>query len=892
MDQASVTGEELSSKLHTAYPIIAWPKRSKSDPFTDWDIRNISDALSRSGYIHWSKVPRIYAVLHSISQIHAMKAFLEDSVTDLGFPFTNQTLPHAFSDQAARKEFLDAQPLVASKVLEFEQGSKHYHFSSIEEVPLLKLSELGRGQFGSVDRVRSEVSFREYARKLIPRGRTFQKDKKILRDFENELHSLRKLSHHHIVQLVSSYTDPKFVGIIMSPVADCNLKEYLWGNFEPSLVRTFFGCLAVAVRFLHEHQVRHKDIKPQNVLVYKGTVLFTDFGISRDWAEAGRETTTGQTALTPKYCAPEVADWGPRNSSSDIWSLGCVFLEMFAVISGFSICQLSQYLETHGSHSSNYQLNHTGVQSWCDFAWPHGISPGPLSWIQNMMKFEKSERWTAQKLSDCIQEQTEHGEISYVGQCCDTAVGSPQTVESPPTDNAMEFVSSVSPADGARSSSNPDTSTFGSLGIRSLAVASNTTSSMHYESPDHNQVQQQKRSSSKRPLTATQRETSTKNKKRGQTQQTKVYSDYRGSADNSDSLRRRLPVKKRSNVEGDGQKSLPYCFLMAQRNRLSRQQVLGFIAASHNIESLMPRSTRGSRGSEKIIFCYGDYMLPDVIYAETCVRSKPSQYAQWSTLEGLIRHMTPAVLYGYGRFCPDASEGLNSIPTVKATGSITDEVRGMLVFGWHDSHTQGSRKYESKHEHDVEEEVVLELQDGNTMKVGATLRVWNEDLVDRLTPYDCNWEPHDMLQSEWYALMPRSVKAEDMRLEGSFLETISNKNAIPGIPRRALPKRTTHSLRRVRRNSVQERVMSQEQAMPRTNQNGDGDFCLTEDLIGELFYSGVTSSTCLDLCGYFPTNLFSVVLNRHAFSFSKLQFNITSQLAGLTAFGPQTPQLI
>jgi hypothetical protein len=227
MERPGASGDTRSAELDSA---IAWPKRDKSVPFTDLDIRNISENLSRSGQTQWSKLPRIYAVLHSIAQTQSMKAFLDDSITDLGFPFTNRTLLHTFSDQAVRKNFLAAQHLVASTVLEFEKESKHYHFSQAEDVPLFKLSELGRGQFGSVDRIRSDVSFQEYARKLIPRGYTFQKDKKIFRDFENKLHSLRKLSHYYIVQLVGSYTDPKFVGIIISPVPDATLKSTYGGT--------------------------------------------------------------------------------------------------------------------------------------------------------------------------------------------------------------------------------------------------------------------------------------------------------------------------------------------------------------------------------------------------------------------------------------------------------------------------------------------------------------------------------------------------------------------------------------------------------------------------------------------------------------------------------------
>jgi serine/threonine protein kinase len=59
----------------------------------------------------------------------------------------------------------------------------------------------------------------------------------------------------------------------MSPVADWNLADFLdRGSISPddrSLLRTFYGCLAVALRYLHENCIRHKDIKPQVCIVNK-----------------------------------------------------------------------------------------------------------------------------------------------------------------------------------------------------------------------------------------------------------------------------------------------------------------------------------------------------------------------------------------------------------------------------------------------------------------------------------------------------------------------------------------------------------------------------------------------------------------------------------------------
>ena len=90
-----------------------------------------------------------------------------------------------------------------------------------------------------------------------------------------------------------------------------------------------YGCLASGLAFIHKQTIRHKDIKPQNILIHQGNVLFTDFGISVDFSEHGRSTTTGHPqSFTRKYCAPEVANWDKRNSKSDVFSLGCVYAEI------------------------------------------------------------------------------------------------------------------------------------------------------------------------------------------------------------------------------------------------------------------------------------------------------------------------------------------------------------------------------------------------------------------------------------------------------------------------------------------------------------------------------------------------------------------------------------
>ncbi|KAH6629837.1 hypothetical protein C7974DRAFT_395322 [Boeremia exigua] len=393
------------------------------------DIRNIAQLLVRDSQDAWSRIPRIYSVLRVIGQVEAISHFLDEDITDVWFPFSQKSLPTSFHDHPARLSFLDNQHLVFNaKAVSFERvHAKHSHFRDASEVPLRTTGELGKGGFGSVDRVLSTITHREYARKLIPRGRTFRREKEVLRSFEKELSSLKKLSaHRHIVEFVGSYTDPRYVGIITSPVADCNLHEYLTGNLDVgarSFLRTFFGCLATALGYLHDNRIRHKDIKPQNVLVHEGRVLLTDFGLALDWNDINNSTTEGPTWATPRYSAPEVANHAERNWSADIWSLGCVFLEIWTVLNRNTIQALHEHMSSTGTKFSPYSANFESVGLWIEHikALPGPeVDKVPAPWISNMLQLKREDRCNAHAIQDYIYEHSldPTATFAFAGRCC------------------------------------------------------------------------------------------------------------------------------------------------------------------------------------------------------------------------------------------------------------------------------------------------------------------------------------------------------------------------------------------------------------------------------------------------------------------------------------------
>ncbi|KEF53894.1 uncharacterized protein A1O9_10296, partial [Exophiala aquamarina CBS 119918] len=80
----------------------------------------------------------------------------------------------------------------------------------------------------------------------------------------------------------------------------------------------FFRCLTTALSYLYNQNIRHKDIKPKNILVKSSKALFIDFRLSLDYTDLTRSTTKGLTARILRYYAPKVASSSPRNKSSNV----------------------------------------------------------------------------------------------------------------------------------------------------------------------------------------------------------------------------------------------------------------------------------------------------------------------------------------------------------------------------------------------------------------------------------------------------------------------------------------------------------------------------------------------------------------------------------------------
>lgn len=234
------------------------------------------------------------------------------------------------------------------------------------------------GGCATVEMVKDITTGRTFAHKLFRRyhGPNLGKFKQ---EIDNEIMIMRRLSSHpHIIRLFATYSCGRDFGMILTPVADSgDLATYLLnisdsGNpvstEQRAVLVLAFGCLASGLAYIHQQTIRHKDIKPQNILIHQGRVIYTDFGIAFDGSHLENTTTTGTpSAFTRRYCAPEVANWSKRNRKSDVFSLGCVYIELLTVLEPFFytklleaptyfeiVCELRAHLNDKCTHDSHW----------------------------------------------------------------------------------------------------------------------------------------------------------------------------------------------------------------------------------------------------------------------------------------------------------------------------------------------------------------------------------------------------------------------------------------------------------------------------------------------------------------------------------------------------------
>ena len=192
------------------------------------------------------------------------------------------------------------------------------------------LGNIGQGMSGKVYKARHKKENRFYAIKKLNFNEINEKERIAIQD---EVNLLKQLKHPNIVTYKDSFFDSdNCLNIVMvfCELGDMYTKIHKQkGEYFPEeQILLWLAQLCLALSYVHDKQILHRDIKTQNIFIQnEHTIRIGDFGIAKGYNQ--NQDLGGSLIGTPLYMAPEVYNSSKKYSfRSDIWSLGCCIFEM------------------------------------------------------------------------------------------------------------------------------------------------------------------------------------------------------------------------------------------------------------------------------------------------------------------------------------------------------------------------------------------------------------------------------------------------------------------------------------------------------------------------------------------------------------------------------------
>lgn len=182
--------------------------------------------------------------------------------------------------------------------------------------------ELGRGGMGIVFLAREVALERPVAIKLLPPQLATSE---LVAGFLQEARTAARLAHPHIVPIHAVEQIGDLVFFVMGYIPGMTLAERVrdHGQLAAPEVARLLQEVAWALAHAHQHGVVHRDVKPENILLERGSgrALVTDFGIAR-LQESTPGTGSERLMGTARVVSPEQAAGQPGDSRGDLYSLG------------------------------------------------------------------------------------------------------------------------------------------------------------------------------------------------------------------------------------------------------------------------------------------------------------------------------------------------------------------------------------------------------------------------------------------------------------------------------------------------------------------------------------------------------------------------------------------
>jgi cyclin-dependent kinase 2 len=191
-----------------------------------------------------------------------------------------------------------------------------------------KIEKIGEGTYGIVYKAKDLLTGKMVALKKI---RLDTETEGVPSTAIREISLLKELTHPNIVQLLDVVHSDRKLYLVFEYL-NLDLKKYMDmappGGLPLPLVKSYIYQLLQGILYCHSHRILHRDLKPQNLLIdADGNIKLADFGLARAFALPVRTYT--HEVITLWYRAPEILLGSNLYSTAiDIWSLGCIFVEM------------------------------------------------------------------------------------------------------------------------------------------------------------------------------------------------------------------------------------------------------------------------------------------------------------------------------------------------------------------------------------------------------------------------------------------------------------------------------------------------------------------------------------------------------------------------------------
>uniref|UniRef100_A0A8C7MBK1 Mitogen-activated protein kinase kinase kinase 4 n=1 Tax=Oncorhynchus kisutch TaxID=8019 RepID=A0A8C7MBK1_ONCKI len=250
-------------------------------------------------------------------------------------------------------------------------------------------NKIGEGQYGKVYTCINVDTGELMAMKEI---RFQPNDHKTIKETADELKIFEGIKHPNLVRYFGVELHREEMYIFMEYCDEGTLEEVSRLGLQEHVIRLYSKQTTTAINVLHEHGIVHRDIKGANIfLTSSGLIKLGDFGCSVKLNNA--QTMPGEvnsTMGTAAYMAPEVitrAKGEGHGRAADIWSLGCVLIEM---VTG---------KRPWHEYEHNFQIMYK-VGMGHKPPIPEKLSTEGKDFLGHCLESEPKQRWTASTLLD------------------------------------------------------------------------------------------------------------------------------------------------------------------------------------------------------------------------------------------------------------------------------------------------------------------------------------------------------------------------------------------------------------------------------------------------------------------------------------------------------------